>query len=519
MVDSNSVGRVTLVGAGPGDPLLLTLRGLQCLQTADLVIYDQLVAPELLDLAPSTARRLGVQALHPHHPERAPLVIQAVLDGARSGLHVVRLKGGDPFLFGRGGEECEALRAAGIPFEVVPGISAALGAAAYTGIPLTHRAFASSVTLVTGHEHPDKDEPVVDWESLARLHGTLAIYMGLNRLGVIAQRLIAAGRPGTTPVAAIELATTGSQRVLTAPLERIADEVTRAQFRSPTVVLIGEVVALRERIAWFEARPLYGQRILVTRPRGQADEMTRLLKEQGAVVAHLPAVAIGPPLDWGPVDSSLANLGAYQWVVFTSANGVRFFMDRLRAVGRDLRALGGVRLAVIGPATATVLREYHLEPDAIPDSYRSEELAATLLPLVAGQRVLLARADRGREILREELARVARVEQIAVYSQVDAIEADRADSPALQALRRGEVDWITLTSPNIARALAAALDAEEVGWIERGRTRLASISPVTSAAVAELGWRVSSEATEYTASGVVRAIQETVTAERTGRTG
>jgi uroporphyrinogen III methyltransferase/synthase len=494
---------------------LLTLRGLQCLQSADLIVYDQLVSHELLEHAPASARRLAVQSLHPTHPERGPLVIQAMIDGARQGLHVVRLKGGDPFLFGRGGEECEALREAGIPFEVVPGVSAALGAGAYAGIPLTHRAFASSVTLVTGHEHPDKDEPAVDWEALARLHGTLAVYMGLNRLGVIADRLITAGRAGTTPAAAVQLATTGLQRVVTAPLERIAAAVADAGLASPTVVLIGEVVALRERIAWFEARPLLGQRVLVTRPRGQAEAMTQLLHEQGAVVSLLPAVEVREPADYASVDAALADLRSYHWVVFTSTNGVRYFVRRLRALGRDLRALGGVKLAVIGPATAEALRSFHLEPDAMPSSYRSEDLAAELLPRVAGQRVLLARADRGREVLRDALSPVARVEQIAVYSQVDAI--DRT-SPALDALRRGEIDWITLTSSNIARALAAALDAQSAAWIVQGRTRVATISDVTSAAVRELGWPVAVEAHEFTGPGVVAAIRETVTAERKSAT-
>lgn len=503
MHPSTAIGRVTLIGAGPGDPLLLTLRGLQCLQTAELIVYDQLVAPELLDHAPAAAERLAVQSLHPTHPERSPLVIDSLLAGARRGLHVVRLKGGDPFLFGRGGEECEALRAAGIPYEVVPGVSAAFGAGSCAGIPLTHRAHASSVTLVTGHEHPDKDEPVVDWEALARLHGTLAIYMGLNRLSTIADRLIAAGRPATTPAAAVQLATTPHQRVVTAPLGEIADAVRKAGLRSPTVVLIGEVVALRERIAWFERRPLFGQRIVVTRPRGQAEEMTRLLREQGASVGHLPAVEVRPPRDWGPVDAALADLGSYNWIVFTSVNGVRYFLDRLRATGRDLRALGGVKLAVIGPATAAALRAYHLEPDAMPATYRSEELAETLLPRVAGQRVLLARADRGREVVRAELSPVARVEQIAVYSQVDAVEAS---NPVVAQLRAGDIDWITLTSPNLARALAQ-LDAASLEPIRQGRTRLATISPVTSAAVMELGWTVAAEATEFTGPGVVAALR------------
>ncbi len=504
-------GRVSLIGAGPGDPRLITLRGVQCLHRADLVVYDQLLPPELLDHAPASAHRLAVQALHPQHARRGPLVIQALIDGARKGWHVVRLKGGDPFLFGRGGEECEALRAAGIPYEVVPGVSAALGAGACTGIPLTHRQMASCVTLVTGHENPDKGEPVIDWEALARVSGTLAIYMGLGRLETITARLIAAGRSPATPAAAVQWATTGRQRTVTAPLGQLADAVAKAGLGSPTVVLIGEVVALRERIAWFESRPLFGQRVLICRPRGQAEEMRRLLVESGAVPLLLPTVEVRPPDDWAPVDAALDRLTTFQWLVFTSVNGVRFFLRRLRETGRDLRALGGLRFAVIGPATAQALRDYYLEPDVQPASYRSEDLAATLLPRVQGQRVLLARADRGREVLREQLGQVAEVEQIAVYSQVDSLDPE---STALEALERGEVDWITLTSSNIARSLARALTAEAVAGIVSGRVKVASISPITSAVIRELGWPVTVEAREFTAPGVVSALLNWMRTER-----
>jgi len=498
-------GRVTLVGAGPGDPGLLTLRGVACLQRADLVVYDQLLAPELLDHAPPSARRLAVQSLHAKHACRGPLVIDELIAGARRGEHVVRLKGGDPFLFGRGGEECEALRAAGVPYEVVPGVSAAFGAAAYAGVPLTHRDLASCVTLVTGHEHPEKGEPAVDWEALARVGGTLAVYMGLARLEAITGRLIAAGRAATTPAAAIEWATTGRQRTVAAPLGRLAEEVKAAGLGSPTVVLIGEVAGLRDRLAWFEARPLFGRRVVVCRPAGQAEGMVRQLADLGAMPLLLPTIEVRPPDDWRPVDDALARLATFQWVVFTSGNGVRAFLGRLRETGRDLRALGGVNLAVIGPATAEALRAYHLEPDLQPATYRSEDLAATLLPRVAGQRVLLARADRGREVLRDELGRVASVEQVAVYSQVDALDAD---GPALAALAAGEVDWVALTSSNIARSLARLLGPEAAGWIAAGRTRLATISPVTSAAVREIGWEVAAEATDYTPDGVVAAIRD-----------
>lgn len=497
------LGRVSLVGAGPGDPRLLTLRAQQCLSTADVIVYDQLLSAELLDHAPHSARRLAVKSFHPHHAERSPLVIQALIDGARQGLHVVRLKGGDPFLFGRGGEECEALRQAGVPYEVVPGISAAFGAGAYCGIPLTHRDHASCVTFVTGHEHPEKGEPAVDWESLARLNGTLAVFMGLARLDILADRLIKAGRPATTPAAAVQWATTGQQRTIVGTLANLAERVKAAQLGTPTLLLIGEVVGLRERLAWFESRPLFGQRILICRPRGQAESMAELLLEQGAVPLLLPTVEVRSPQDWEPVDAAIRSLGTYQWLVFTSANGVRAFFERLFALGLDLRALATLKLAVIGPATGKALWDYHLKPDAQPASFRSEDLVSTLLPQVQGQRVLLARADRGRDILRDELGQVAQVDQVAVYSQVDSVDVT---SPAFESLLRGEVDWITVTSSNIARSLHRTL--QNAGYKDYSdlKSRVATISPVTSAAVREVGWTVTVEAQEYTIPGIIQAL-------------
>jgi uroporphyrinogen III methyltransferase/synthase len=290
---------------------------------------------------------------------------------------------------------------------------------------------------------------------------------------------------------------------VTAQLDELPAAVQKADLKAPSVVIIGSVVSLRTELVWFEARPLLGKRILVTRPRHQALELSARLEEMGAEVSLLPAVEIREPADWTPVDRALANLSAYQWLVFTSANGVDSLISRLRQLGRDLRALGSLRLAVIGPATADALRRYHLEPDLIPAVFDSEDLAAALRNRVAGQRVLLARADRGRELLREQLSQVAKVEQIAVYSQVDAIEPG---CEALKALKRGEIDYVTLTSSNIARSLIHALDAETLQRIRSGTVQLVSISPVTSTAIRELRLPVAVEAREFTAEGVARAL-------------
>jgi len=501
---------VALVGAGPGNPGLLTLRAVELLSRADLILYDRLVPVRLLDHAPDSARRIAVDALHGKHPERWQEVYQLMIDAARQGRRVVRLKGGDPFVFGRGGDEAEALRQAGVPFEVVPGVTAALGASAFAGIPLTHRQHVSAVAFVTGHENPDKTDSFLDWAELARFPGTLVVYMGMGRLADIVEQLIVHGKPADTPAAVVHWATTGRQRTVTAPLRDLPAAVQQAGMKAPSLIIIGSVVSLRAELAWFEERPLLGRRILVTRPRHQASEMIARLEELGAVVSQLPAVEIREPADWTPVDRALTQLSTYQWLVFTSANGVDALIRRLRHLGRDLRALGSLRLAVIGPATADALRRYHLELDLIPSRFDSESLAAALREHVAGQRVLLVRADRGREILREQLADVAEVEQVAVYAQVDATEPG---SVVLDALRRGEIDYVTLTSSNIARSLVRALDEESLQRIRSGAVQLVSISPVTSTTIRELGLPVAAEAREYTTAGVVQVLLDLASQE------
>jgi uroporphyrinogen III methyltransferase/synthase len=492
---------VALVGAGPGNPGLLTVRAVECLARADLVLYDYLVPAQLLDYAPEQARRICVNELADCHPERIPHVHRLMVDAAKQGLRVVRLKGGDPLLFGRGAEEAEVLRAAGIAFEVVPGVTAALGAAAYAGIPLTHRMHSSAVAIVTGHEKPDKTQPNVNWAALAHFPGTIVIYMGLSRLEWIAQTLIGQGLNPETPAAAIHAATTGRQRTICTSLQALPAAVAEAEMKAPALIIIGPVVTLRSELAWFEQRPLFGKTVLVTRPRHQAADLARQLENLGARAALLPAVELRALADWSHVDRALGQLPTYQWLVFTSANGVHAFIARLRHLGRDLRALGSLHLAVIGPATAKALREYYLEPDVIPDDYCSESLVAALKDRVRGMRVLLARADRGRDLLRDELSGVAEVEQIAVYSQVDAA------TPALsELLRDGPIDFVTLTSSNIARSLLRHLDDETRSLIHSGAIRLVTISPVTSAAVVEMGLPVAAEATAYTVDGVLAAL-------------
>jgi len=503
--------RVFLVGAGPGNPGLITLRAVECLAQADVVIYDRLVPARLLEHAPVSAERICVSQLPGAHAERYPQVEAKLLEAAQQGKRVVRLKGGDPLLFGRGAEEAEALRAAGIPYEIVPGVTAALAAAAYAGIPLTHRQHASAVAFVTGHEDPDKPGNALDWRALAHFPGTLVVYMGITRLPQIVQRLLDHGTDAQTPAAVIHWGATGTQRTLSAPLVDLTGRVREADLRSPAIVVIGPVAALRARLAWVEQRPLFGKRVLVTRPRAQAGEMIHQLEILGAAAHALSVVEIREPADWSPVDEALQRIAEFHWLVFTSANGVHAFVRRLRQQGLDLRALGAVKLAVIGPGTAEALRSYHLEADLVPSEFRSESLAAALAPAVRGKRVLLARADRGREVLREELKDVAEVEQIAVYSQID---VDFRDAPAFRALSEGEMDFVTLTSSNIARAFLKGIDERTRARIKAAQIQLVSISPVTSAAIREFDVPVAAEATSYTTAGIVEALLKLVEQQR-----
>ncbi|HEX4589799.1 MAG TPA: uroporphyrinogen-III C-methyltransferase [Gemmataceae bacterium] len=492
-----------LVGAGPGDPGLLTLRAVECLRLADLIIYDKLVPPRLLEHASRTAECRCMGDLPGGRQERWSQVMADVIAAAKAGKTVVRLKGGDPLVFGRGLEEAAALREADISYEIVPGVSAALAAGACAEIPLTHRTAASAVAFVTGHEDPTKSGPSLDWAALARFPGTLAIYMGMARLETIAGSLIKHGKPADTPAVVVAWAGTGGQKRINATLGSLADQVRSAGLRAPAIILLGESAGLAPAVSWFESRPLFGKRVLVTRPREQAAELVRKLELLGAIPVVLPAVEIRPPQDWGEVDDRLSRLGDYDWLVFASANGVQSFLGRLRQICRDLRALAGLRIAAIGPGTAEALRGFHLNADLVPDEFRSESLAAALAEQAAGKRILLARADRGRDVLRTELSKVAAVDQVTVYRQVD---ADVRSHPAFEVLGRGEIDFVTVTSSNIARSFLRSLDEAGRSRIQSGDVLLVTISPVTSAAVTECGYPVAAEAREFTIDGLIQAL-------------
>ncbi len=498
------IGIVDLVGAGPGDPGLLTRRGAEVLALADVVVYDHLIHDRLLDLAPPEALRIFAGKARGRCPVPQEEINALLVEHAKVGKRVVRLKGGDPYVFGRGAEEAEHLHAEGIPYRVVPGVTAAVGATCYAGVPVTHREHASAVAFVTGHNDPAEQPPRLDWPALARFPGTLVFYMGYRWHAEICKTLIELGKPANTPAALIQAGTRADQATLTGTLANLPEQVARANMGPPALLIVGEVVSKRPALAWFESLPLFGQRIVLTRPQGETDRSASDLEALGAEVLVAPTVQILPIEATGPLDRSIDELTTYDWLVFTSGNGVRHFFERLNQRGGDLRRVGHLRLAAIGPATAEALAQYHLKADLVPDSYRSEALAEALAPHVAGRSVLLARADRGRTILKDELQGIAsRVEQVAVYQNTD---AESLPPQVAERLAAGSVDWITLTSSAITNRLHALLPENTRQRIANGQIRLASLSPVTSESTRQLGWPVAVEAQQSTWDGLLRAL-------------
>ena len=489
---------VYLVGAGPGDAGLITLRGVECLRRADVVLYDYLVNPQILEHAPATAERICL-GRHGHGRILSPQeVSERMVREAAGGKNVVRLKGGDPMLFARAAEEIEALVAAQIPFEIVPGVTAALAVGSYAGIPLTHREFASSVALVTAHEGESKQHAEMDYGALARFPGTLVFYMAVTTAEAWSAKLIEGGKPGRTPAAIVRRCSWPDQTTFRTTLANVPGELAARRMRPPVVVIVGEVAGVEPTISWFTERPLFGTSVMVTRPVEQAGSLRQRLVDLGADVLGQPAIRISAPADWKPVDEALARLDQYDWLVFSSSNGVRFLLERLLERGDDLRRLGSLRLAAVGPGTAEALAHYRLRADLVPESFRAESLAESLADDAEGKRFLLARASRGREVLYEQLtAAGAAVDQVVVYRSDD---VQKPQSEVAQALRDGRIDFVTVTSSAIARSLV------QMFGDDLRRAKLASISPITSDTLRELGHQADVEAQQYTSEGVVDAI-------------
>lgn len=499
-------GRVHLLGAGPGDPELVTEKAKRRLGQADLVLYDALVHPDLLRLCRPDAEKVFVGKRGGRATERQDAINARMIDAARAGKTVARLKGGDPYLFGRGSEEAEALAAAGVEFEVVPGVPSPLAATAYAGLSLTHRFLGSSIAFVTAAESPEKDRSSHDWTKLATATETVVFFMALGRLPALMKLLVEHGRSASTPAAVIEKGSLASQRTIVGTVGDIAS--LAEGMGTPALVVVGEVVRLRESLRWFDTKPLFGKRVLVTRPEGEGqDRFAMLLRDEGAEPVLAPAIRIEPG-DTAALTTAISELASYGYVVFTSANGVRAFFAAIDRAGRDSRALGASVVVAIGPATAEALRTRGVRADVVPAEFRGEAAAAAVLAhaggRIRGMRVLLPRAEIAREVLPDTLrAAGAVVDVVAAYRNVHPSAADHAELAALVRDRR--VDVVTLTAPSTLESLLGALG--EGGAEALGRVHVASIGPVTSAAAEKLGVRVDVTASEYTAEGLVAALR------------
>jgi len=494
---SARAGVVYLVGAGPGDPGLMTARSLELIAAADAIFYDRLIPPGALAGARSDAELVyvGKQPGVPSVPQEE--IGERLVDAARAGKSVVRLKGGDPFVFGRGGEEGEALREAGIEFEVVPGITAGVAATAYAGIPVTHRDDASAVAFVTGHEDPEKTESALDWQALARFPGTLVFYMGVKRLGENASALIEAGRDPEEAAAAIERGTMTGQRTVTATLGTIAEAVAGEEVKAPALIVVGEVARRREQLGWLERRPLHGRRVVVTRARAQVSGLAATLRGLGADVVELPAIRIEPRIDSEELRRVAGALGVYELICLTSPNGVRLLFEAMEKAGLDARALAGVTVAAIGPGTARALAERGVLADVVPERFVAEGLIEALGDQeVAGARVLVARAAEARDVLPDALReRGAEVDVVALYETV-------RETPEESEIERAQsADYVTFTSSSTVTNLVEALGER----FPRG-ARIVSIGPVTSETVRAAGFQVDVEAERHDVDGLLAAL-------------
>jgi uroporphyrinogen III methyltransferase/synthase len=496
-------GIVYLIGAGPGDPGLITVRGRDCLRSAEVVVYDYLANPVLLREA-LQAEKIYVgksKGLH-HLPQEE---INALLvDLAKKGKVVARLKGGDPYVFGRGGEEALCLAQAGIPFEVVPGVTAAFAAGAYAGIPLTHRDYTTSLGLFTGHEDPAKKLSTLDWAKLATGVGTLVFYMGMSNLDTIASELIKHGRAPQTPVAVIRWATLPRQETLVAPLDEIVAAVAAADFKPPAIIIVGEVVALREELNWFDRKPLFGRTILVTRAAEQAGEFTTMLQELGAQVVECPTICLAPVSDPTEIDAAIAELASFSWLILTSGNAVRFFFARLAALGLDARALGGCRVCAVGPKTAAALGAVGINPDLVPPDYKAEGVVEALAPrLQSGEKVLFPRADKARDIIISGLSDCG-IEVLAPVLYCNTLPA-ALPVEALAALETGAIDAVCFTASSTVENLHTILGAVDFQRLLAPLT-VAAIGPITSQSCTKLGLPVAIEPAEYTLHALSEAL-------------
>ena len=494
---------IYLIGAGPGDPELITLKGRRCLEAADCVIYDHLVNRELLEFAPGGAERVyvGKQGGRDHISQTE--INSLLLTRARQGKTVARLKGGDPFIFGRGGEEAEVLAGAGIPFEVVPGVSAGSAAPAYAGIPLTHRDYGPTVAFVAAQQDPTREDPLLDWGKISSAADTLVFFMGARSLQQVVEQLTRHGRSPATPVALIRWGTCPTQEVVTGTLESIRSRA--GHMAPPTLIVVGEVVRLRERLRWFDNRPLFGKRILITRPRQQAQDFRKALELLGATAISFPTVEVREPDSWDRLDRAIETIDRYDWLIFTSVNGVKYFFQRYFRHHSDIRQLKGVRIAAIGPATRRAVLDFSLAVDTLPSDYQAEGLVESLRgKVVKGMRVLLPRARVAREVLPRQLQRQG--------ASVEVVEAYRTGPPDNAQSRWGQVldeaapHMVVFTSSSTVANLADLSRPRPLAESLQG-VAVACIGPITAGTARESGLEVDLVPEKYTTASLIEAME------------
>ena len=497
------LGKVYIIGAGPCDPGLITVKGLRCLQEAEVIIYDHLVSDDIIRMANESARLIYAGKKGGAHTLPQDEINRLLVEEARQGNIVARVKGGDPFIFGRGGEEAEVLARAGVPFEVVPGVTSAIAVPAYAGIPLTHRGYTSTLAFVTGHEDPNKEESDVDWNTLSGI-GTLVFLMGVKNLPKITENLIRHGKGADTPAALIRRGTTEDQETLTGTLRDIVQKAEKNRFSPPAILVVGDVVRLRDELNWFEAKPLFGKGVVITRPEVQAEGFAALLQAQGARVIHFPTIAIVSPDHYDDLDRAIGQISSYRWIIFTSANGVNFFVHRLKALGKDIRDLKGIRICTIGPATAAKIEEWGIPVDLVPDDFISEGVVTAFRKMdIKDVRILLPRAETARDVIPEGLADLGGiVDVVTVYRTVN---SGKKKSDLYPLIKEGKVHVIAFTSPSTVTHFMEIMGTD---FALPPQVKIACIGPVTAAAVKKAGLNVDILQERYTVPGLVEAMVE-----------
>lgn len=495
-------GIVYLVGVGPGDPGLITLKAIEKIKAADVLVYDHLANKKFLEYAKRDAEVIYVGKRGGCHTMPQKEINSILLRKAEEGKVVARVKGGDPFIFGRGGEEAEALVDAGIPFEVVPGVTAGVAAPAYAGIPITHRDFTTTATFITGHEDPTKAESNLYWDRIATGVGTIVFFMGMARLEENMNKLMANGRDPNTPVALIRWGTTPEQETLVGTVADITAKAKAANFKPPAITVVGGVVSLREKLRWYDTRPLFGKRIVVTRAREQASDFVEVLERQGAYVVEFPTIEIVPPASWDAIDGALERLDTYDWALFTSVNGVKYFIERLKAKGRDVRDLKGIKLCAIGPKTASEIEALGLRLDFVPKEFRAEGIIEGLGD-VKGKRILLPRAEVAREILPEELTRMgATVDVVTAYRT---LRPEGKTAEIKDLFRESKIDMVTFTSSSTVTNFLQMFEEGEGAELLKG-VEVASIGPITAETAKKHGIETNIMPADYTIPALAEAI-------------